>query len=125
VAKAIAVVTHELGAVGADELAAHECGEAGGHPRLLGSERLDRAAVEDLSLDGAAFQDSTFGCVELVEACCEHGLQRGRYLDLIVVDGHCQHLGDEERIAARCVGDPVAKIRGNAMSDQRIRVPGG
>src|SRR5437763_16976891 len=48
VAEAVTVVARELGAVGANELVADERGEPGRHPGLLGRERLDRAAMEDL-----------------------------------------------------------------------------
>ena len=67
VAEAIAVVAGELGAVGTDELAAHERGEPGRDLRLLRGERLHAAAVEDLAFDGAALEHPALGLVELVE----------------------------------------------------------
>ena len=67
VAEAVAVLAGELGAVGTDQLAAHECGESGRDLRLLGSECLHGAAVEDLAFDRAALQHPPLGLVELVE----------------------------------------------------------
>ena len=55
-AEAVAVVTGELRAIGANELTAHEPGEPGRHLRLFGPERLHAAAVEDLSLHRAALE---------------------------------------------------------------------
>ena len=76
VAEAVAVVARELGAVGADQLAAHEPGQPGRHLRLLGGERLHGAAMEDLALDGASLEHLALGLVELVEAGRQQRLQR-------------------------------------------------
>ena len=82
VAEAVAVVARELGAVGPDELVAHERGEPGRDLRLLGGERLDGAAVEDLTLDRAALEHPALRLVELVEPGRQQRLQRRRHLDL-------------------------------------------
>ena len=82
VAEAVAVVAGDLRTVGTDELPADESGEPGRHLRLLGGERLHRAAVEDLALDGAPLEHRAFGLVELVEAGRQQRLQRRRDLDL-------------------------------------------
>ena len=55
-AEAEAVLAGELRPVGADQLLAHERGQARRHLRLLGCERLHGAAVEDLALDRAALE---------------------------------------------------------------------
>ena len=113
-AEAVAVVAGELGAVGADELVAHERGEPGRDLRLLGRQRLHGAAMEDLALDRASLEHAPLGLVELVEAGCEQRLQRRRHVDLLVPGGHREHLRDEERVAGRSVGDPLAQLRRDA-----------
>ena len=68
---------------------------------VLGCERLNGAAVEDLALDRAALEHRPLRCLELVEACREQRLQ-GRRNDHLTfrLGGHRQHLLDEERVAA-------------------------
>ena len=122
VAEAVAVVAGELRAVGADQLAAHEPGEPGRHLRLLGRERLHGAAVEDLALDRAALEHPALGLVELVEPRREQRLQRGRHLDLRVAGGHREHLGDEQRVAARRPRDPLPQLVRDLVADQRVRL---
>ena len=122
VAKAVAVVARDLGRFGADELAPHERREPGRDLRLLGSERLHAAAVEDLPLDGAALEHPALGLVKLVEPSCEQSLQRRRHIDGSVFGRHREHLGDEERVAARGVRDPLAQVARDDIADQRIRL---
>ena len=122
VTEAIAVVARELSAVGTHELAPHECGEPGRDLRLLGSERLHAAAVEDLALDGAALEHPALGLVELVEAGRQQRLQRGRHVDVAILGRHREHLRDEERVAARRAGDPLAQLARDGVADQRVRL---
>ena len=68
VAEAEAVLAGELRLVGPDQLLAHERGQARRHLGLLGCERLDGAAVEDLALDRAPLEHAPLGRLELVEA---------------------------------------------------------
>ena len=66
---------------------------SGGHVRLVGRERLDGAAVEDLAFDRASLEHAPLGRLELVEACCEQRLQGGRNDHLAVrLAGHRHHL---------------------------------
>ena len=125
VAEAVAVVAGELGAVGTDELAPHECCEPGRDLRLLGSERLHAAAVEDLALDGAALEHPALGLVELVEPSRQQSLQRRRHVDVRILGRHREHLRDEERVAARGAGDPLAQLIRDRVADQRVRLLGG
>ena len=122
VAEAVAVVSGDLSTVGTDELAPHERGEPGRDLRLLGSERLHAAAVEDLALDRAALEHPALGLVELVEPGRQQRLQRRRHVDVPVLGGHREHLRDEERVAARSVGDPLAQLPRDGVPDQRVRV---
>ena len=125
VAKAIAVVTGDLSAVGTHELAPHERCEPGRDLRLLGSERLDAAAVEDLALDGAALEHPALGLVELVEPRREQSLQRRRHVDVSILGRHREHLRDEQRVAACGAGDPLAQLVRHRVADQRVRLLGG
>ena len=68
VAEAEGVLAWELRLVGADQLLADERGQAWCHLRVVGRERLHGAAVEDLALDGAAFEHASLGRVELIQA---------------------------------------------------------
>ena len=61
VAEAEGVLARKLRLVRADQLLAHERGESRRRPRLLGSERLDGAAVEDAALDRAALEHAALG----------------------------------------------------------------
>ena len=65
------------------------------------SERLHGATVENLALDRPAFEHSALGVIELIETHREQRPQRGRHLDLGALGRDRQHLGDEERVAAR------------------------
>ena len=86
-------------------------------------ERLDGAAVEDLALDRAALEHAPLGRLELVEARREQRLQGGRDDHLAVrLAGHRHHLLDEERVAARGAGDPLAQLAGDALGDQLLDV---
>ena len=50
--------------------------------RLVGCERLDGAAVEDLALDRAPLEHAPLGRLELIEARAEQRPQRGRHDDV-------------------------------------------
>ena len=114
VAEAEAVLARDLRPVRPDQLLADERGEARGDLRLLGRERLDGAAVEDLALDRAALEHASLGRLELVEPGREQRLQRRRDDDLAVrLAGHRDHLLDEERVAARGASDPLAQVVGS------------
>jgi hypothetical protein len=91
-----------------NELVAHERSEAGRDLRLLRAKRLDSAAVEDLALDRTAFEHPALRLVELVEPRRQKRLQCRRHSDLRIFRRHGEHLGDEERVARRCLGDPFA-----------------
>ena len=82
VAEAEGVLARELGAVGADELLAHERDQPLAPLRLAVAERLDGAAVEDLALDGAALEHRALRRVELVEPRREQRLDRRRHRDV-------------------------------------------
>ena len=83
VTEAEAVVAGELWAVGTEELTPNERGRAGRHLRLLRSESLHSAAVEELALDRASLEHAPLGLVELVEPRREQRLQRRRHLDVL------------------------------------------
>ena len=107
-AEAEAVFAGNLSLLGRDELLANQAGEPRRHLRLVGDERLDGAAVEDLALDRCALEHGSLGLLEPVEAGRQERLQRRRD-DHLAVAGHRQHLADEERVAACCVRDPLAQ----------------
>ena len=77
VAEAEGVLAGELAVSGRIELLAHERGQPRRDLRLLGSERLDGAAVEDLALDRAALEHAPLRLLELVEPRGEQRPQRG------------------------------------------------
>ena len=120
VAEAVAVVARELGAVGADELAADECCQPGRHLRLLGSERLDGAAVEDLALDRAALEHAALGPSSWSSRAASSAFSVGGTSTSRILGRHREHLGDEERIAAGGAGDPLAQLAGHGVADQRV-----
>ena len=72
----------DVGAVGANELVAHERSEPGRDLCLLRAERLDGAAVEDLAFDRASLEHVSLGGLELVEARCEQRVKRWRHDNL-------------------------------------------
>ena len=84
VAEAEGVVARQLRPVGPHELLAHERHQPRRHVRLVGRERLDAAAVEDLALDRAALEHAALGRVELVEPGREQRLDRRRHDDVAV-----------------------------------------
>ena len=86
---------------------------------LLGRERLHGAAVEQLSFDGSALEHGTLGGFELVEAGCEERAESRRDVDVVCVAGHCQHLREEKRIAAGCVGNSLPQL-GGQRGDQLV-----
>ena len=77
VAEAEAVLIGEPRPVRPDQLLADERREVRGHLGLRGRQRLDGASMEDLALDRTAFEDATFGGLELIEPSREQCLQRG------------------------------------------------
>ena len=107
VAKAKRVVSGELCRVRADELLPNERDQAVGELRLLGSERLHRAAVEDPALDRTALEHGPLGNVELVEPGRHERLNGGRDTDLAIlgIADERQHLLDEERVPFGCLHD--------------------
>ena len=111
VAEAEAVLAREQRRVRRDQLLANERGETRRHLRLLGCERLDGTAVEDLTLDRAPLEHAPLGRRELVDTRREQRLQRGRHDHLAVrFASHRQHLLDEERVAARGASDRVTQL---------------
>ena len=107
VAEAEAVLARDLSPFRRDQLLADEAGEPRCHLRLVGDERLDGAAVEDLPLDRAALEHGPLGLLEPVEASRQQRLERRRD-DHLAVAGHREHLADEERVAACRARDPLA-----------------
>ncbi len=123
VAEAEAVLACELRPVRPDQLLADERGEVRRHLGLVGCERLDGAAMEDLALDRTPLEDAAFGGLELIEARREQRLQRGRNDHLAVrLAGHRQHLLDEERVAARGASDLLAQLAGDPLRDELLDV---
>jgi hypothetical protein len=121
VAEAESVLGREPGLVGTDQLLADERGEARSQVPFLGSESLDRAAVEDLPFDRATLEDGALPAFELIEACGQQRLQAGRDDHLTLgLAGHGQHLGDEQRVTARRMCDLLAPIGGNRFGEQRV-----
>jgi hypothetical protein len=121
VAEAEAVLARQLRPIRANELLAHECGQPRRHLALAGAEGLDTAAVEDLSLDGAALEHPPLGRLKLVEPGRKQRPQRRRDRQSAVgLLGHDQDLRDEQRVAARGMGDPLAQLRRHARSDQLV-----
>ena len=119
------VLGRQLRLVGADQRLADESGQAWRHLARI-RQRLYRAAVKDLALDGAALEHLPLGPVELVEASVEERLQRRGHRDLAVALGsHCDHLLDEEWIAAGGVSDPIPQLRPDGVRDQVLDAPLG
>ncbi len=99
----------KLRTFGADQLVPDECREPWQHLRLVRRERLHGAAVEELALDRAPLEHRALLRLELVEPRGQKRPQRRRHVDLAVVGREREHLGDEERVPARPVGDPPAQ----------------
>src|SRR6266536_6592706 len=100
-AEAEAVLAEELRLLWADQPLADEGGQPRSDLRLLGRECLDRTPVEDLALDCSSLEYPPLGRIELVEACGEQRLQRGRDGHLApCLARHRRHLLEEERVAA-------------------------
>src|SRR5829696_8804395 len=120
VAEAEAVLTGERRPVRPDQLLSRERGETRGHA-FIGRQCLHSATVEDLALDRAVLEHASLGGLELVEPRGEQRLQRRRDDHLAFgLFGHGQHLGDEERVAARGVSDPLAQVAGEPVRDQLV-----
>jgi hypothetical protein len=123
VAEAETVVADDLRPVGPDQLLADERSQAGSHVSFLGCECLDGSTVEDFALDRAPLEHSPLRCIELVEACREQGLQAGRDDDFAAHFAcHCEHLLDEERIAAGGVSDLHTQLVGDPLGDQLVDI---
>ena len=120
VAEAEAVLALELGPVGTDELAPDERRESRRHLWLRRCEHLNRPAMEELALDRTSSEDVSLRLVQLVESSCQQRLQGGRYLHVRPVARDLQHLGDEERVAAGGVCDPVPQRRVHLVADQLV-----
>ena len=106
------IVTRQLRAVGPDQLLANESRQSRDDRPVLG-ERLHRATVEDLALDGAALEHRALRLLQLVEARGQQGLEVRRHEDIRTgVCGHRRHLRQEERIAAGRMSDPGAQLGG-------------
>ena len=112
VPEAEGVLAGKLALVGADELLANERGQARHHLRLLGGQRLDRAAMEDAPLDRAPLEHVPLGRIQLVEAGGQQCLDRRRHGDLAASRlGHERdHLLDVERVPLGRVEDPAAQV---------------
>ena len=112
VAEAKRVVTPHQRGGRPDELLAHEAHEVAGERLLVGSKRLHGAAVEQLSLDGPALERLALEPGQLVDPCCEQGLDRRWDAQVgAVLAHHREHLLHEEGISPACVADPAAKLR--------------
>ncbi len=110
VVEAEGVLSSELRLVGAYQPLAHECCQPRRH-LSVGGERLDGSAVEDLALDRAALEHRALVRIELVEAGRKQRPQAGRDGDVAFgLACHRHHLGEEERVAARGMGDPCAQV---------------
>ena len=75
------VLAGELGPVGADQLVPDERREAWQHLRLVGGERLDGAAVEDLALDRPALEHERSGGSSRSRRAARSALQRRRHVE--------------------------------------------
>ena len=105
--EAEAVLARELRTVGAHQLAADQRGEVPRDVRFLGCQGGHRPEVEDLSFDGAAFEHTPLGRVELVEPCREERVEVRRHFDVAVaVCRPREELLDEEWVAAGRAQDP-------------------
>ena len=104
------VVAGELSPVGTDQILAGQHRQARRDLCLLRCERLHGAAVEQLPFDRAALEHRTLGRLELVETGREERAQRRRDVDVVGLSGHCEHLRQEERVAARGPGNPVPQL---------------
>ena len=78
------VVAGQLGPVGTDQVLPGQHRQPGRDLGLLGRERLNGAAVEELSFDGTALEHGALGRVELVEAGSEERTQSRRDVDVVV-----------------------------------------
>jgi hypothetical protein len=138
VAESERVLTRELRTVGADQLLPGEGQQAG---RYLWAEGLRRerphgARVEDLALDGAAFDHGAFLRVQSVETGGEQQLDRRRHRDVReildrspravlepeepVVDEHAEHLLDEERVTLGGLQDPGSRVLGDLRATEQV-----
>ena len=115
------VVASNLRWVRSDQPLAHERGKPRRHLGVTRRKYLNGAVVEDLAFDRAQLEDGPLGRLELVEPRREQCAESRRDTQVAVrFAGHGQHLLDEERIAARGVGDPSAHIRGEALDDELV-----
>ena len=105
------VVAGQLCPIGPDELLPDERHQLRRHVLLVGLERLDATAVEDLPLDGAALEYAALGRIELIETRGKQRLDRRRHDDLAVagLGDHREHLLDEEWVAFGRLTDPLAQ----------------
>ena len=118
-AEPVGILTRKLGPVGPDEVASYERREPRRHFHVLRDERLDGAAVEELSFDRASLEHRPLRFVELVEPRCQQSAQRRRHLDIAVaLSAERDHLGQEERISARGANDPFADVVRNGIADE-------
>ena len=120
VAEAEPVVAGQLSTVGSHELPPDQRCQPRRHLRLLRCQSLHPAPVEELALDRAPLEHPPLGLVQLVEPDREQRLQRRRYLDVLLLAGHRQHLRDEEWIAARGVRDPLVQLSRHLLADQLV-----
>ncbi len=120
VPEAVRVLSRQDRPVRTHELAPDERCEPRRHLRLLRRQRLHRAAVEQLSLDGAALQDSALRIVELIEPRDQQRPQRCGDLDFPAIRiAECRHLGQKQRIATGGADDPLAHVVRDGGSDER------
>ena len=81
--------------------------------------------MEDLALDCSSFEHLPLVLVQLVEPCRQERPERRGHVDVVVCRHHRQHLGDEERVPARRVRDPLPEVTRDLVADQRLDLLGG
>ena len=104
----------------------HERCKTWRHLALYSGEGLNSAAVEDLALDRAGFEDPALGRIQLVETGRKHGAQRGRDLDLATrLVSYREHFADEQRVTATASNDLLTQIVRDLLSNQRFDLVAG
>ena len=88
-------------------------------------ERLHRAAMEELALDSAAFEHAPLGASSWSSRAASSAFSVGGTATSSPAGGHRHHLRDEQRVAARGVGDPLAQSGRDAGPDSASASSGG
>ena len=121
VAETEAVFTCELRLGWPDQPFAYQGGEAWSHLGLVRRHRLDRAAMKDLPFDRTALEHAPLASLQLVEACSQQRLQRGRNDNFArLLSRHRHHLFDEERIATGRPSDLRAQLARQVLGNQLL-----